>query len=457
MTSVTAINRISIRDNLSYLILGKRGGDKKIRIMELLEKYPHNINQIATELDVNYRTALHHVEILMGYDLVGRSKPPLGKGYVYHSLLKNRGEREILSDIISTYRNSEEVVNFSDSPEFFRKVLEQTNDAVFVINEIEEIFFLNRSAEIMFGYESKREIGRKLRVFRDGSDNLLDLAKSGEQIRGLETKGKHLSGKLLDISVTVDPILDGKNKAVGYSILCRNITEKKELQKEREKIEKLNMVRSLAEGVGQELHNPLTSIKNSVYFLETSIKDPDADLSEILDILQTETTLIDDILRDLLDLARPEIFDPSRVDVVETLEKSISQISIPDGVRVHLKNNKKPVFVRSNQNKLRQVFSEIIQNSIEAMPRGGEIIITPKNRGDGLLRVDFEDTGLGIPEEDLYNIFDPIYTSKAKSVGLGLTLSKSIIGAHGGEIFAKSDPEIGTTMTITIPTTIKED
>ncbi|MFO8050713.1 MAG: PAS domain S-box protein [Thermoplasmatota archaeon] len=452
MSASRRIEHEALRQDLSYLILGKRGGGKKVRILELLKERPYNINQLAKELDVNYRTAMHHVNVLEEHKLISRSRPPLGKGHVFNLKLRSDDEQEILSEIMSKFKLSEKVLDFSYSPEFFQRVVEQTNDAVVIIDDRKQLFFLNESAERLFGLERKEGIGNPIKMFPEGLDEFLDISKSGGIVRDLETRARHRSGTSVDVTVTMDPIKDNEDKIVGYSMIVRDITERKQLERERVRTERLRMIGKLAGGVGQELHNPLASIKNAIYFLRIALESSDPEVEEVLDILEAETSTSEHIIRELLDLAWPSTRNLMEVDIKETLEKALSESEVPDNIEVRFRPEGGPNVVISHPEKLFIVFFNIISNALEAMPHGGTLTILSRCTDSDSVSIEFKDTGKGIPDEMIGKVFDPLFTTKAKGIGLGLYLSKSIIEGQGGIIKVQNNRKDGCDLTITLPT-----
>ena len=140
----------SMRKTLSYLILGQKGGHNRIKMINLLNDRPYNLNQLAEIMSLNYRTIKHHMDILLKNEVVSSSKTG-GYGEVYFLTPDMEGNMEEFQDIIKKFEKSKKLSDFTTSPKFFQKVMEQTNDAVIIINKEGQVFFLNRSAEKLCG------------------------------------------------------------------------------------------------------------------------------------------------------------------------------------------------------------------------------------------------------------------------------------------------------------------
>ena len=211
-----------LRRRLSYLILGQKGGKNRIQIIELLKERPYNLNQLAAIMKVNYRTVKHHVDVLLKNELVSSSRTG-GYGEVYFLTPEMEGNMDVFQDVIK------KLTDFTTSKKFFQKVMEQTPDAVMIINEDSDVYFWNNGAERIFGYKEGEVIGKTIPIFPDIEDygRLIEKVVHGEQIVALETKLMHKSERPIEVSLTIDGIKDEDDKIIGYSIISRDITGRK--------------------------------------------------------------------------------------------------------------------------------------------------------------------------------------------------------------------------------------
>lgn len=233
----------TMKQKLSYLLLGKMGGQNRINIIVSLKERPYNLNQMAEILGVNYRTVKHHMDVLLKNELVTTSKTG-GYGEVY--FLSREMEENM--DLFETI--TKKLKDITTSPKFFQNVLEQTDDAVIIVDNDGETIFWNQGAEKQFGYGEEEVLGKQLPIFSDSTflSKALEDLEEGGKVAGMETGGKHKSGDILDISVTLDAIHDNDNKTIGYSILSRDITK---LKKNEEEIRYLNSLLISAKDIGQ--------------------------------------------------------------------------------------------------------------------------------------------------------------------------------------------------------------
>ena len=236
----------------------------------------------------------------------------------------------------------------------------------------------------------------------------------------------------------------------------------KELRDAQEQLvrrEKLAVLGQLAGGMGHELRNPLGAIKNAAYFLNMVLEEPDPEVKEALEILEEEVGTSERIISSLLDFARPKPPIRRKVDVNHVLREALSRTTVPDNVQVVSQLDETLPAILADPDQLAQVFGNIILNAIQAMtlpsrpstssgrqvgtPEGGRLLVktsevSGKPPRSAWVAVSFADTGVGIPEENLDKIFEPLFTTKAKGIGLGLAVVKTLVDGHGGSIEVES-------------------
>ncbi|MDD4307773.1 MAG: PAS domain S-box protein [Thermoplasmata archaeon] len=250
----------SIKQILSQIILGQKGGEKRAKIIEILKDRPFNINQMAEDLNLNYRTIRHHVDVLVESGLIA---PSTGNRYgdVYFLTPLMEENYQMLTEL------SHKLRNLTASPQFFQTVIEKTSDAVTIIDMDTDVLFWNAGAENLYGYKSSEIIGLKLPFFKQMKflEMILKQVKEKKSIISQETKALTKSGEILHIAVTVDGIEDSTGKITACIILSRDITAQTTAT---EKIERLASFLSLNP-------NPVFEIDRSgavTYYNEGAIK-----------------------------------------------------------------------------------------------------------------------------------------------------------------------------------------
>jgi signal transduction histidine kinase len=279
-------------------------------------------------------------------------------------------------------------------------------------------------------------------------------------------------------------IRDSQEKVIGFVSIYRDISQRKRLEKEKEqyarkleakieevertkselqeaqeklvRTEKLAAIGELAGGVGHELRNPLGAIKNTAYLLNMILTEPDPQVKEALAILDKEVTKSDRIIADLLDFSRPGKTSILTVDINRIIQEVVRDTTLPQNVEMSttLQRNLPPALADADQ--LQRVLSNLVTNALQAMPDGGKLTLTTRGK-DSLVEMAVTDTGVGIPEENLGKVFEPLFTTKARGVGLGLALSRALVDRQRGTLEVESELRKGSTFTLTLPAGGKEE
>lgn len=245
------------------------------------------------------------------------------------------------------------------------------------------------------------------------------------------------------------PIFNDDGSRRGLVVIGREITDKKNAEEQLRKSEKLSIVGELAASVGHEIRNPLTSIKGFIQLLR---KD-EVENTFYYDIMLKELDRINQIVSELLILAKPQKLDFSNNDVIQLLTDVVSLIEAQANM-----NNVFVQFVPQGQcwidcepNKLKQLFINIIKNAVEASSENGNVSISVEEVENNYIQVFVQDQGQGIPELFRNRLGEPFYSSKEKGTGLGLTVSHKIVEQHQGEIKFTSQQNKGTSVEILLP------
>jgi len=215
--------------------------------------------------------------------------------------------------------------------------------------------------------------------------------------------------------------------------------------------EKLAVLGQLGGGMAHELRNPLGAIKNAVYFLKMVLEKPEPEVEETLEILEKEVATSQRIINSLLVFAHPKPATKRKIDINGVIQKSLSHTTVPKNLEVvsHLDKALPPILADPDQ--LIHVFVNIILNAIQAMPKGGQLMIKSEVSSQEWIALSFTDTGMGIPKENLGMLFEPLFTTKAKGIGLGLAITSILVKGHGGTIEVQSELGEGTTFTVMLP------
>ncbi len=238
-------------------------------------------------------------------------------------------------------------------------------------------------------------------------------------------------------------------------LVIEDITEKKLLQEKLIISEKLSAIGLLASAVGHEIRNPLGVIRNSTYFLNMKLKDnTDEKVMKHLKILEKEVNSANLIISDLLDFARkkPPALEPT--DLNNVVMDVLSSIFIPENIKVTTELCEIPPMLLDRE-QIRRVFLNLTLNAVQAMPEGGKLLIQTSKHFDSV-EIAFTDTGVGISKENMEKLFTPLFSTKAKGIGLGLRICKQIVEGHDGNITVQSTVGEGSTFTVKLPMLVKK-
>jgi PAS domain S-box-containing protein len=361
-------------------------------------------------------------------------------------------------NIVATIAQGQDITERKKAEAELRRlatIVTDSNDAITVVDMEGRITAWNKGAEDTYGYRKDEALGMDVLkiVPEDKKQETLDVIgkiKTNETMQSFETKRLTKDGRILDVWLTATKLVDDKGNAVALATTERDITEKKRLEEKLRFSEKFTTLGKLAASVAHEIRNPLGVIKNSVYFLNIRLKEhADEKVVKHLRIMEENINAADRIISDLLDLSRNKVGALELADLNGILERAFASLSIPENIKVITKLDKIPKMLLDPE-RIKRVFLNIIQNAVAAMPKGGKLTVGTSRSGDSV-EISFKDSGEGIPEENMQKLFTPLFTTKAKGLGMGLSICKQIIEGHRGDIVVKSKAGEGALFIVRLP------
>ncbi len=384
---------------------------------------------------------------------------------------KPKGIAAVTTDI-TEHKPTEEALGQSE--ELYRNMIELSPDSIVAVDTKGVILLCNSAATRILGYSKDEMVGKRF--------SKIGIIRARDMPRYLKLFSSVLRGKIherleftfrhKDGTIFLAEVRAGFLKVGGKTIIqasARDITDRKraeealraankELREAQEKLvrsERLAAIGQLAGGVGHELRNPLGAIKNAAYYVKGKVakselahKEPR--VIEFLNIMDDEINTSNQIINDLLGFSRvgkPSVLPAQIKDVIED---ALSPTIIPESIKLIKKLDTELPQIEIDASQIHQVLVNIITNAVQAMAEGGKLTIAAREK-ESFLEVEIADTGCGIPEEAANKIFDPLFTTRAKGIGLGLAVCKTIIDRHEGNIEVKSQAGKGTTFTIKLP------
>jgi len=240
-----------------------------------------------------------------------------------------------------------------------------------------------------------------------------------------------------------------------YSEQLEEIVEErtKELRKEHEaniRNERLAVLGQLAGGVAHELRNPLGVIANAVYYLRTTLEEAGPKTREYFNIISSEIHNSERIIYDLLEFAKTRAPEIAEVELYPLISGILKKYPPPENIQLNNEISTKLPAALVDPQHLELALGNLIINGYQAMPEGGRLTVGASVEGNRV-RISVTDTGCGIPEESMNKIFEPLFTSKLRGIGLGLPLSKNLVETNGGSIEVESDVDKGSAFSIVLP------
>ena len=222
------------------------------------------------------------------------------------------------------------------------------------------------------------------------------------------------------------------NKIIDLELAIMLHTYREDLLSQQARVERLSTFGQLVGSIGHELRNPLGVIESSVYILRKQLgAQPNA--AKHLDRIGEQLGLASHIISDLLDMIRDRPLQADPVPLGEVLRDAASAVAFTEARRLHLHGLEDLGLVLGDRNQLRQVFVNLLENAAQAVGESGEVFVEAARTG-GKISVGIEDTGPGLAPNVRQRLFEPLITTKARGIGLGLPLVKRIVERHGGTI-----------------------
>ena len=284
---------------------------------------------------------------------------------------------------------------------------------------------------------------------KDGQVLWADLSSSVR--REVTGKPQYLMSAVVDI--TERKRAEAEIRQLNATLEQRVEARTRDLQLAQEQLvrqEKLAVLGQLAGGVGHELRNPLGVISNSIYYLKLVQPDANQKVRQHHTMIENEVHNATRIVGDLLDYARLSSAERKPFSVAGLVRQTLDRFQVQAGVELSLELPEDLPQVYADALHIQQVLGNLITNACQAMPEGGRLVISAGWENDQVWLA-VKDTGIGIRPENMSRLFEPLYTTKATGIGLGLAVSKKLVEANGGRFEVQSEPGQGSTFRLYLP------
>ena len=349
---------------------------------------------------------------------------------------------------------------YEELREFDENILESVSTGVVVEDMARRVAYWNRAMEALYGLRREEVLGRGLgEFFSHDLIEELEVTTEFTETRSLyEYPLVAREGRRLTVNISVVPFRNKMGNVLGRLLIFNDITERVRLEGQVLQAEKLSSIGMLAAGVAHEVNTPLAVIGSQAQMLRKMVGPGDPKRG-FLDKIVGQTFRASEIVNHLLKFSRTRGTEVEEVDFNRVVKETlvlVEHVLRSGRVTLECRLTPAPSSLRGNEGRLQQVLMNLILNARDAMPDGGKLSIRTLQENSSVV-VEVEDTGVGIPTENLRSIYDPFFTTKSggRGTGLGLAVSYGIVREHSGSFQVRSEPGHGTTFRLEFPATRK--
>jgi two-component system sensor histidine kinase PilS (NtrC family) len=430
------------------IILYRRGGYLSASLSSILyggmlDMQYYNVLGLVRSLNYTAMQVLYlvFINILSFYTVAFLS------GYLSDRLRKTRLELRVKS------------MDFEDLRSLQDHILKSVGSGILTMDLDGHITSCNPAAEYITGYNYAEIKNGWQDIFGNSIKGLFghtdDLKERPFRFDGQIIKK---DGNMAILGMSASLLRDEQKTVRGIIITFQDITKLVEMEDKIRRQEQLAMVGSLAAGIAHEIRNPLASLSGSIQVLQGEL-DLKGDDKHLMDIVVRETDRLNTIITEFLEYARPQTAQAEQIRLSSIIDETIMLLknsrNFREGIAIRV-NMDPQVVIKGDAQRMRQVFWNLLINSCQAMPDGGEITVSARSLSHleddaGWCEIVIQDTGYGIAHEHRDKIFDPFFTTKTGGTGLGLAIVDRIIGDHGGVVDVETGTGRGTKFRIRLP------
>jgi two-component system, sporulation sensor kinase E len=361
------------------------------------------------------------------------------------------------SQIALAVANAKLYLRLQASERKFRGLVEDAEDVIYLTDTGGRVTYASPALERLLGWTPEGITGRAMVDIvhpddRPHFETALERMLRGNVLRALEFRLLRCGGAGFRwFSQTNGPLRDETGTLLGMHCIAHDITDRRELQEQMVKAERLAHLGRMAANIAHEIRNPLGAIVNSIKLLRRSgaASDP-----HLLEIVTEEADRLDAIIREFLLFARPPARAAIACDARELLETTVElfrrDAKVPDVIAVRVSSAPPLPPICADPNQVRQVLWNLLTNAVESMSGPGAIDIEARLSSSGdALAIAVTDDGPGVSDPEV--LFEPFYTTKAQGTGLGLPIVARIVRDHGGALDVENVPGRGGRFTFSLP------
>ena len=362
----------------------------------------------------------------------------------------------------------ETAASFADLNILHERIVQSIGSGLITTDLEGKIYAFNRTAEEISGLRASETIGESVfSLLGDEIRTAIGICLGSPQRNSFESGPievkmrtalrKDGSQRHVTVTCSVSPLFGRHGRFSGLIITFQDVTHIRQLEETLRRSDRLAAVGRMAAGLAHEIRNPLGSMSSALQFMQDRTAST-ADEASLMNVVLRESDRLNGIITNFLAYARPTANGFSRetaaMDVGQALRDCLSLLRhSPEVSDLHKFDSNvpsAPVTINANETEIKQVFWNVLQNAIQAMPAGGNLKVRLTENGNTFVRIEFLDTGCGISAETKKHLFEP-FARGARGMGLGLSIVHKIVTDHGGRIDVQSAVKKGTRITVDLP------
>ena len=321
------------------------------------------------------------------------------------------------------------------------------------------IYTFNQTAAEITGYQPDGMRGKSIYTLFGNIKmpiaDSLDATETGEQPPRFQTDLITPENFVVHVGYGISPLFSETGETTGLIITFQDLTDIRSMEENVRRKDRLAAVGRVAAGLAHEIRNPLGAMRGAIQVLQLNTP-PESSNAKLMDIVLRESDRLNNIITNFLSYARPRVSDFAQIDVRQAVGDTFTLLKhSPDIKENHFLQADlpaEPVLISGDQTQLKQIFWNLARNAVGAMPDGGELLIKLEKLNERRIRIEFTDTGCGMPPAQVERLFEPFSNSTTGGTGLGLSIVYQIVRDHNGTINVRSRENEGTTITVELPT-----
>lgn len=341
--------------------------------------------------------------------------------------------------------------------EYLNNILYSVNNGILVVGQDRGITLFNRAAEEITNFNASERIGTSIDLLlsdlglelKGHIDEVLDFGRTYKEIEALI----HMDDSdTRYIRISASPVVNDRNETIGAVVLFRDVTQQKRMEDELRREDRIRAVGELSASIIHDIGNPLAGIKNLIELIRSE-SCPEAHKDEVLSVLESEVTDLNDMVINFLEFTRSSAKDRAKENLVKILENALRLMQsevLEKQITIHLNPMDDLPDVLVDKRAMKQVFFNLLRNAVQAVSPGGQIVVTAA-ADSSTLWVGIKDDGVGMDDQQLKQLFQPFNSTREEGTGLGLFIAYNIIREHGGKIEVTSEQNHGTEFNVLLP------